>query len=386
MAGGERNVDDDLNELARRFDKLEEHASRRRIEAIRAASDLDKWRDRALLHGHATPEGSRRLQNRFAGPSSFHRVAQDLAISSVGIGTSRGAADLQTDAAYVDALHGAMLGGVNLIDTSINYRFQRSEVAVGSALRILLETGAGDRDEIILCSKGGFLVPGAFSAGSIPGDEVEAGFHSIAAPFLADQIDRSRRNIGVATIDIYYLHNPEVQAPFIGRAALDKRLAAAFDQLERSVSDGKIRHYGIATWNGFHSGALSLSAIAKAARAVGGEDHHLRFVQLPFNQHIQFAAVACDRHGRTVLDVAEEAGISVIASASLGVGREPVDDGSRESRSPGDVAEKLQFVRSTRGITSALVGMRRLAHVKANLAIVASASPERARETPRSSK
>src|ERR671937_611709 len=47
--------------------------------------------------------------------------------------------------------------GVNLLDSAINYRCQRSERALGRALR---EAIAGDdvrRDEVVVCSKGGYV-------------------------------------------------------------------------------------------------------------------------------------------------------------------------------------------------------------------------------------
>ena len=46
--------------------------------------------------------------------------------------------------------------GVNVIDTAANYRFQRSERSVGAALKELIVRGFA-RDEIIVCTKGGYL-------------------------------------------------------------------------------------------------------------------------------------------------------------------------------------------------------------------------------------
>lgn len=47
-------------------------------------------------------------------------------------------------------------GGVNVIDTAINYRYQKSERVVGAALRYLLEKGY-TRDELFICSKNGYV-------------------------------------------------------------------------------------------------------------------------------------------------------------------------------------------------------------------------------------
>ncbi len=75
--------------------------------------------------------------------------------------------------------------------------------------------------------------------------------HSMDPDFLADQIDRSRANLGVDTIDVFYLHNPETQLGFLNREEFDERIRRAFDRLEQLVAAQKIRWYGAATWDGF---------------------------------------------------------------------------------------------------------------------------------------
>lgn len=47
-------------------------------------------------------------------------------------------------------------GGVNVIDTAINYRYQKSERVVGAALRYLLEKGY-QREELFIASKNGYI-------------------------------------------------------------------------------------------------------------------------------------------------------------------------------------------------------------------------------------
>ena len=47
-------------------------------------------------------------------------------------------------------------GGVNVIDTAINYRYQKSERVVGAVLRYLLEKGYS-REELFICSKVGYI-------------------------------------------------------------------------------------------------------------------------------------------------------------------------------------------------------------------------------------
>ena len=71
---------------------------------------------------------------REAAPSHF-RDANGLRLSSIGVGTYLGDADDSTDADYTAAIRRAIALGCNVVDTAINYRCQRSERAIGAAIR-----------------------------------------------------------------------------------------------------------------------------------------------------------------------------------------------------------------------------------------------------------
>ncbi|MGH9651168.1 MAG: aldo/keto reductase, partial [Terriglobales bacterium] len=188
------------------------------------------------------------------------------------------------------------------------------------------------------------------------------------------------QNLGVETLDIYYLHNPETQLAAVSREEFYRRLRAAFEALEGAVAAGKIRFYGTATWNAYRVGAESREAISlvKAllpAREVGGKDHHFRAVQLPFNFAMPEALVARSQEwdGKQVplLEVAQGRNLMVFASASIMQGHlaSGLPAGIRNSfpRQRTDAQRAIQFVRSTPGITCALVGMCRREHVEENL-------------------
>src|SRR5690348_12996922 len=160
-------------------------------------------------------------------------------VSSIGIGTYLGECTPDDDSGYTDTIEAALLSGVNLIDTAINYRCQRSERAVGAALKRAIERGM-PRDAIVVATKGGFLPledsPPAsrddyreylkrefFSLGVLTPDDVVAGGHSLVPSFLRYAIQRSRTNLGVDSIDLYYLHNPEQQLAAVSPASLRER-------------------------------------------------------------------------------------------------------------------------------------------------------------------
>jgi aryl-alcohol dehydrogenase-like predicted oxidoreductase len=314
----------------------------------------------------------------------------------MGIGTYLGEADDATDKSYTAAVVAAVEGGLNVIDTAINYRYQRSERSIAAALRELAARGFG-RDEIVVCTKGGFLTTDGemseqdsaaylereyVTSGILEATDVAAGCHSMSPAFLADQLDRSLRNLAIDCVDVYYLHNPETQLDEVPRDEFSRRLRAAFQFLESACDAGKIRFYGAATWNGFRQplGAkdlLSLAELAELAREVAGSAHHFRFVQMPFNLAMTEVMTRANQEvggpAMTMTEAAESLGVSLIASASLLQGKMARSLPKFIAESLGlrnDAERSLQFVRSSPGIKTALAGMSKLEHVRANLRLV----------------
>jgi aryl-alcohol dehydrogenase-like predicted oxidoreductase len=332
-----------------------------------------------MFPGHATASATERYARRFNDyfAKGFFRSAQGLTVSSLGIGTYLGRMDERTDAAYTQAVGSALNAGINFIDTSLNYRHQRSERAIARALSAWIQDRGGAREEAVLCTKAGYLVPDALPSAAIHPEEIAGGIHCLAPAFLSDQIRRSRRNLGVETIDIFYLHNPETQLAYVDAATFDARIRAAFQLLEHRVETGEIRYYGTATWDGFRRGsesrALSLVRLNEIAKQIAGELHHFRFIQLPVNLAMTEALSKPLERGRTVLEWASEYGLTVVSSASLLQARltHGLPDEIAEA-APGaatDAQRALQFARSVPGVTVALAGMSSLEHVRENLGL-----------------
>ena len=342
-----------------------------------------------MLPGHATVAATTRYAERFSAHQAvgFYRNAQSLTVSNIGIGTYLGEMNEATDRGYAEAVGAALSAGVNFLDTSLNYRNQRSERSIGTALQQAVDAGHVQRDEVVVCTKAGYLVPDAVPQGVLTARDVVGGMHSMAPAFLADQLARSRQNLGIETIDVFYLHNPETQLSYGSQDEFYARIHQAFMFLEQAVQEGAMQFYGAATWEGFRkraqsSGALSLERLAATAREAGGVDHHFRFIQLPLNLAMP-EAFGNHMDGESVLDLARRLGITAVASASLLQ--------SRLARNlPGEIRDKLpgartdaqcaiQFVRSTPGITVALVGMSDVGHVRENLALAGIPSADEAR-------
>lgn len=318
-----------------------------------------------MSSNRATPEGTARYRERFAGRGHFSEQ-QGLVLSSIGIGTYLGNADTATDLNYTRAIVRAVQLGVNVIDTAANYRFQRSERSIGEALKILASEHGIAREELVICTKGGYLpfdgtpprnvreyVNETFVKPGIASfDDIVGGSHCMTPSYLQNQLEQSLRNMSLECVDVYYIHNPESQLQYVTEHEFYDRLKLAFERLEENRRHGKLAHYGVATWNGFrlppNSGQHhSLARMVELAREVGGEQHGFRFIQLPFNVAMPEAA--------TVIDEAQRLGVTVVTSASLLQGRIPPQTA-------------IQFARSTPGITTALIGMSRIEHVEENLA------------------
>ena len=314
----------------------------------------------------ATPAGTARYRERFADRGRFSEQ-QGLFLSSIGIGTYLGNAEPITDANYTSAIVRAVQLGVNVIDTAANYRFQRSERSIGEALKILANEHGIAREELVICTKGGYLpfdgvpppdmreyVNETFVKPGIASlDDIVGGSHCMTPSYLQNQLDQSLSNMGLECVDVYYVHNPESQLQYVTEQEFFDRVKLAFELLEENRRQGKLAYYGVATWNGFRlppsSGKHhSLARMVELAREVGGEQHGFRFIQLPFNVAMPEAA--------SVFDEAKQLGVTVITSASMLQGRIPPQTA-------------IQFIRSTPGITTALIGMSTVVHVEDNLAV-----------------
>ncbi len=332
----------------------------------------------------ATGEETARYAARFpeAVANGFYRQAQEWTVSSLGIGTYLGAMDEPTSSGYREAIGEALRGGINFIDTSLNYRHQRSERDIGAAVGALLESGKVRREEFVVATKAGYLVPGAVPPDLVALPEVAGGMHCLAPGFLADQLERSRANLNLETIDLFYLHNPETQLSYVSAEEFYERIRRSFAALEEMAAAGKLRYYGAATWDGFRKqagggGGLSLTRLLELAEREGGPRHRFRFIQLPLNlgmaEAFQIQRETIDGERMNVLEVAARFGVTVVASATLMQARLarnlPEEIAARLEGPTSDAQRAIQFTRSTPGVTAALVGMSRAAHVRENLEV-----------------
>lgn len=350
-----------------------------------------------MIPGKATAEGTRRFAEKSAsGKGHFRLYSSTIYLSSIGLGTYLGGEDAETDAGYESTARLALDSGINVFDSAINYRGQKSERAIGRALAAAFADGSLRRDEVFVSTKGGYLPHDAddprppktyilqtfVEPGIAPKSEIASGGHCIAPGYLRDQLQRSRENLGLATIDLYYLHNLEAQRSVLDPAAFRKRLVAAAEVLERAAQDGEIGSWGLATWDGLRAPAdhpehISLSKTLEVAREISGDRHRFCGIQLPVNlampEAIAFPSQDIGQGRVPVLRAAQSLGLGVFGSATLLQGRlsnelpEEVSQAFPEAGTPAQQA--IQFARSAAGMTASLVGAARVEHAREDFAL-----------------
>jgi aryl-alcohol dehydrogenase-like predicted oxidoreductase len=341
----------------------------------------------AQIPGRATVQGTAAYAARMIGLAGDAALASGftsfgttgLTTTRVGFGTYR----VHTqEAEHRDALKKALRASCNVLDTSTNYMDGDSERAVGTVLAELIASGEIRREEVVVVSKIGYvqgenlkLAEAREHSGRPYPDMVKYGdgiWHCIHPEFLADQLALSLDRLGLLTLDVCLLHNPEYflsEATHRGkqdlaalRAEFYHRLEQAFTYCESQVAAGRLQYYGVSsntvTAPAASPEATSLASMLEAAQAAatsaGLETHHFRVLQLPMNLFESGAALTANTGAagrQTVLEYAQQSGVAVLVNRPLnampaphsGIVRLadlPLDDG------PIDVVRQLDAVRT----------------------------------------
>ncbi len=270
----------------------------------------------------------------------------------------------------------------------------RSERDIGVVISYLInEKKLLKRSECVIATKAG-IIPGDIEAGLVPKDYlqqilidegvikesdlniVEQQRHVLTPSYYEFAIEQSKKHLGLDTIDIHYIHNPEISMEVLGVEAFYKKLEALFLFYEEQVSKGNIRFYGFATWKGLlcnpsETGYISLERVIKILNKVIGENHHFKFIQCPFNKIMNEAKISKNQKvGQTflsVLDAAKELGLTVVTSAPLNLGK-LISEGESPSNN-------LMPILKNPDIRSVMVGMKNVSHVINNLNLIKKSHP-----------
>lgn len=358
--------------------------------------------EKSLIPGAANSAGSKayvaRFQDRLAEAHFSDFLNTRIKLSSLGVGTFPGAADDVTDVAVAAVVAQALQAGINVIDTGAHYRYGRAPRAMGAGIARAMAAGIR-REEFFVLGKGGFLTypagrpedPATFFRDEIEAkglgkeEDLAQGVHCLSPEYLLWQLDQVRQQTGLETLDVFLVDQPEVHIPLIGKERMHQKLLAVFTALEEAVRAGKLRYYGISTFHACrvetdHLLFQSLtSLIGLAEKAAGhGNRHHLRVVQMPFNAlmpeaYTRFSQVTGQGNIASTIQAAFQLKLTVMASHSLGKGllaREEMPALRAAMPELANAAQRaLQFVRSTPGVGTALVGLSDPAHLADLLAV-----------------
>lgn len=221
-------------------------------------------------------------------PQLPHRRAGGLSwpVVSLGLWQNFGAATPFADQRRL-VLHAVDRGVVHL-DLANNYGPPpfAAEESVG---RLLARDLRGHRDELLVTTKAGYR--------AWPGPYGEHG----SAKYLRASLDESLRRLGLGSVDVFYSHRFDPSTP------LEETLGA----LDRAVRSGKARYAGISSY----SAERTTEALA-VARSIGLSlaVHQPAYSML--NRWIEQPGP----DGRSLLEVADEAGMAVVAFSPLAQG------------------------------------------------------------------
>lgn len=300
-----------------------------------------------------------------------------LLVSRLGLGTLTWGRDTDEHEA-ADQLRAFVDAGGTLVDTAASYGDGASEAVLGA----LLEGRVG-REEVVVCTKAGVVR----RAGA---QEVDTSRRAMLAA-----LDGSLRRLRTDHVDLWLAQAWHEDVP----------LAETLSALEHAVRTGRARYVGFANYCGWQTARAATLLDAGTAGGPGGTvavatQVELSLVQrgaerevLPAAAALGLGVLAWSPLGRGVLTGKYRSGtpadsraasphLSGFVGAYLdGTSRRVVDavvtaaDGL--GRSPVEVA--LAWVRDTRGVSSALVGARTAAQLRASLASEAITLPQEIR-------
>ena len=347
-----------------------------------------------MISGCATSEGTKNFSKNSQVNQNNFKIFENLHLSNVGIGTYLGNPDSQTDELVKNAVKQTVLSGVNVIDTAINYRAQKAERSVGKAISELIQEEKITRNQVFVSSKNGYVTNDADiqedfmeyvmrelgKPGIVKEGDITSGYHCMTTAYLSDQLDRSLKNLDLECIDLMYLHNGiEGQIKDISKDEFLEKLKSVFELYEQKRDEGKIKFYGMATWECFRvqdndPQHLSLEDIVQMAKKIGGDNHGFKFIQLPYNMNYDQALLGKNQiignKPVSILESAVTLGIGVFTSVPFMQGRLLSPGVMPEFSDLKSSLRALQFIRSSPGVLAPLVGQKSAEHVSENLEIM----------------
>ncbi|MFP4487263.1 MAG: aldo/keto reductase [Campylobacterales bacterium] len=350
-----------------------------------------------MLKGFATKEGTTRVAERTKSSDDFYKEGDGLLFSSISLGGFAPEAYREENYIYSfkDSFLEAIKQGCNHFVTALSYRYTKTTQELAEALGEAFRAGLLKRDEVIISEKAGFI-PLAYPFPKNPyrwiqeelvdtnictKEDVVSDQYCIAPEFIEYSCDRSRDILGVETIDIFYIQNPEFMLGFLDRKEVLKRLEKAFKRCEELVKKGKIKRYGVATWNSFmyekdNLEYLSLKELLDMAKKVGGKEHSFKYILFPYNLAKVQAATMKTQRGKngdvSIFEAASELGVEMIGVSPflrMNLFKAPFGEKFRAlcgEVAMSDIQRALQFARSNGFTVTTVFSSTKKEHIEHN--------------------
>lgn len=338
-----------------------------------------------LIKGHAELSSTNLFFEKRKIAPKLIKSTEWFSTLPIGMGTHLGDFSDSDSQKYINSMLYGIEKGINFIDTAINYRGMRSEKDVGKVLTEAINVRKiARREELIVSTKCG-LILGDITEGLRPDAYLEKILkplgifeedfnktadwdrHTLLPRFYEYAISKSIKNLGIETIDIHYIHIPEISRYALGEESFYNQLRELFLFYETQVKIGKVRFYGFAMEEAFlydenSEWYISLEKVCNLAEEVAGKSHHFRFIQLTYNYTERTAATKkyqkIASKPFTAIEAANELGLNVIINMPLNMGNMPENV---------TVDEMLHFVTDEPGVLAAMVGSKKPEHIASNL-------------------
>jgi diketogulonate reductase-like aldo/keto reductase len=224
-----------------------------------------------------------------------------LSLPVLGLGTWRFGESQSTRAAEVASVRTALELGYRLIDTAEMYGEGGAEEVVGTALRDAIRAGVVRRDEVIVVSK---VYP-----------------HNASRAGTRKACDRSRRRLGLDTIDVYLLH-------WRG----EHPLAETVEAMRQLAADGHIHRWGVSNFDVDDMEELAAlgdgCALDQVWYSLGQRDPEFALLPWLRQRHMPLMAYSPIDQGSAAKDpvlrkIAESRGLTAVQVALAAVLSEP---------------------------------------------------------------
>lgn len=275
----------------------------------------------------------------------MNRFAKENVLQ-IGLGTHLGTFSDEDSEQYMEAIAFAVKNGIASIDTAINYRGMRSEKDIGKVISSLISSGKIKREDVCISSKAGLLF-GDITSGLNPmrylhevlepkgislSDfcEYHKLYQTLNPDFFEIALQVSLGNLRINTIDVHYIHIPEINRSQVGEEVFYSRIAKLFAWYEEKVNEGKIRYYGFALemlcmepeeekWY------IDIEKVDQIAKEISNGNSHFKYIQLPYNIIYPYATTIQNQSFEgerfSLMEASHKMGLKVIGSMPLMCGK-----------------------------------------------------------------